>query len=47
MKKWLLKMGNLLASLAIVVAAANINICCSYFAYQPEMPEGAEDLCKF
>ena len=47
MKKWILTSGNLLASLALVIAAFNINTCCSMIAYQSEMPEGSEDLCKF
>jgi len=47
MKKWMLNTGKLLASLALVITAFNFNTCCSMIIYQPEMPEGADDLCKF
>jgi len=47
MKSWILKMGSFLASFAFVIAAFNINTCCSLLAYQPELPEDIDDLCKF
>jgi len=47
MRSWMFKIGNLLASLALVMTVFNFNVCCSFMAYQPEMPEGFDDLCKF
>ena len=47
MKKWILKSANILASLALVISVFNFSTCCALIIYQPEMPEGAEDLCKF
>ena len=51
MKEKILKMGikfdKILAAMAIMVTAANINSACLFITNQPKMPEKAKGLRKF
>lgn len=42
-----MKMGKILASLALMVTAYNINAACIFLVHQPKIPKGAEKLRKF
>jgi cyclic lactone autoinducer peptide len=44
MKNFFVKYASVIAALALMVTAANVNSSCWLFAYQPELPEGAEKL---
>ena len=46
MKKFMLKVGSMVASLALVVTALNVNSACEFIIHQPKLPEGAEKLSK-
>ena len=46
MKKYLYKIGTMVATLALAVTAADVNSACGFLIYQPEMPKGAEKLSK-
>lgn len=43
----LVKLGSMVASLALVITAANINATCVGFIHQPKLPKGAKSLRKF
>lgn len=43
----LVKLGSMVASLALVVTAANINTTCVALIHQPKLPKGAKSLRKF
>lgn len=47
MKRLLLKCGTVLASFALFFVTFAVNSNCFLFAYQPELPEGAEKLMKY
>lgn len=43
----LVKLGTMVASLALLVTVSNVNSVCIGIAHQPELPEGAKDLRRF
>ena len=47
MKTIALKFGGLLAGLALMITALNVNTACMYLMHQPKLPQGAEKLRKF
>lgn len=47
MKKVTFKIGRIVASLALMVTALNVNSTCMYLIHQPKLPEGAEKLYKY
>jgi len=47
MKNLVVKFGGLIATLALMVTAANVNQVCMIIMHQPKLPEGAEKLRKF
>ena len=47
MKKVLIKLGGVIASLALMVTAMNVNTTCICLIHQPKLPKGAEKLRKF
>ena len=47
MRKMLFKLSGVVASLALVVTAMNVNAVCIWIIHQPKMPEGAKQLRKF
>lgn len=47
MKLLIYKLGGLLASFALLVAATNANAACFAAAYQPKLPASAKKLRKF
>ena len=47
MKKMILKLSGVVASLALVITSANVNSACMFLVHQPELPKGAEKLRKF
>ncbi len=44
MKIFFAKYSGVIAALALMVTAANVNKACMLILHQPEMPEGAEKL---
>lgn len=44
MKNLFAKYAGVIAALALMVTAVNVNHICMLVAHQPEMPEGAEKL---
>ena len=44
MKNLFAKYAGIIAALALMVTAVNVNHICMLFAYQPELPEGADKL---
>jgi cyclic lactone autoinducer peptide len=44
MKNLYAKYASVIAALALMVTVFSINRNCMFFAYQPELPEGAEKL---
>lgn len=40
------KIGKILANLSMRVATANVNSCCMYVMYQPELPKELHNLKK-
>lgn len=44
MKNLFAKYAGVIAALALMVTTVSVNRACVLFAYQPEMPEGAEKL---
>lgn len=46
MKKLMLKLGNVVAALAIVAATMNVNATCCHHVYQESVPECAKKLSK-
>jgi hypothetical protein len=47
MKNLFAKFAGIVAALALMVTAANMNATCMVVMHQPQMPEGAEKLRKF
>ncbi|WP_303864845.1 cyclic lactone autoinducer peptide [Alkalibaculum bacchi] len=47
MKKIIMKISGLVASLALMVTIANVNSSCMFVMHQPKLPKGAEKLRKF
>ncbi|MBE7719945.1 MAG: cyclic lactone autoinducer peptide [Lacrimispora celerecrescens] len=47
MNKLIIKVGGMLASLALMVTALNINTTCIMYAFQPELPQKARKLRRF
>jgi len=45
--KWMYKLGSVVASLALMVTALNVNTACVYIAHQPKLPDSAKRLRKF
>lgn len=45
-KKVSKKVSEAVASLALAETSGMVNSACAFFMYQPEMPEGAEELQK-
>lgn len=41
------KFAGIIASLALMVTAANVNTTCLFIMHQPELPEGANKLRRF
>ncbi len=46
MKKTIFRISKMVASLALVITAINVNSTCMYLIHQPELPKGAEKLSK-
>ncbi len=46
MKNLIAKYGGVIAALALMITAANVNRVCMIIMHQPELPEGAEKLRK-
>lgn len=46
-QKWFFSMSTVIASLALVITAVNVNATCGVLIHQPKMPEGAKKLRKF
>lgn len=46
MKRFVIKCGSAIATLALMVTTMNVNSTCIYWAHQPELPKGAEVLKK-
>ena len=46
-KNFVLRFGGTIAALALMVTVFNVNTCCAFYAYQPEIPESAKKLQKF
>ena len=44
MKNLILKYGKYIASLALLITAFNVNVTCTFMAYQPQIPKSAEKL---
>jgi cyclic lactone autoinducer peptide len=44
MKNFFAKYASVIAALAIMVTAANVNRACMLVIHQPKLPEGAEKL---
>jgi len=44
MNKFIAKYAGVIAALALMVTAVNVNHICMFVMHQPEMPEGAEKL---
>lgn len=40
------KLGRITIAMAIMLATVNVNTCCWFAAYQPELPKNAEKLSK-
>lgn len=46
LKKYIIKFGGVIASLALMITAINANSTCMFVAHQPKLPKGAEKLRK-
>ncbi len=47
MKALVYRLGSMIASLALMVTALNVNTACTWIVHQPKLPKGAEKLRKF
>ena len=47
MKTLAYKIGSMIASIAFMVTALNVNTTCVWIAHQSKLPEGAEKLRRF
>jgi len=43
----MVKFGGVIASLALMVTAANVTQVCFFIMHQPKLPEGADKLRRF
>ncbi|MBQ6888705.1 MAG: cyclic lactone autoinducer peptide [Lachnospiraceae bacterium] len=43
-RKIVLKLANLLGVVAIAITSYSVNQTCMFWAYQPELPKGADKL---
>ncbi len=46
-EKWMYRLGSMVASLALLVTALNVNTACVYIAHQPKLPDSAKKFRKF
>lgn len=46
MKNFIIKYGKYIATLALFITASNMNITCTFMAYQPKVPDNADHLRK-
>ena len=46
MKKFMYRIGSIMASLALFVTAVNASTACLFVLHQPKLPAGAEKLSK-
>ncbi|MCQ4638515.1 cyclic lactone autoinducer peptide [Anaerovorax odorimutans] len=46
MKKTMMKLGNFVAGVALIVATLNVNSTCCHYVYQESMPDSAYKLRK-
>jgi len=46
LKKFVLRFGGTIASLALMITSLNVNETCHFFILQPKLPKGAEKLRK-
>lgn len=46
MKSLLRKYGKYIAILSLIITAFNMNITCTFMAYQPQIPKNADHLRK-
>jgi AgrD protein len=46
MKKFFIKVGPVLATLALFITTFNVNTTCALYAYQPKLPDVAKKLSK-
>ncbi len=46
MKKLMIRLGNIVAMLAVVAATLNVNATCSHHVYQEPVPDSAKRLSK-
>ncbi|MDD4629272.1 MAG: cyclic lactone autoinducer peptide [Eubacteriales bacterium] len=47
MKNLVVKFSGVIAALALMVTAANVNHACMIVMHQPNLPKGAEKLRKY
>lgn len=47
MKKMLLRLSGVLASLALLATTLSVNSTCTIIMYQPKVPDAAKQLRKF
>lgn len=38
---------GMIASLALMITAMNVNVACAWLVHQPKLPKGSEKLRKF
>jgi cyclic lactone autoinducer peptide len=46
-KKFIMRYGSFIASLAILVTKMNVSSNCFFYVHQPKLPEGAKRLRNF
>lgn len=46
MKKFMYRIGSIVAKLALFMTAVNVNTACEFILHQPKLPAGAEKLSK-
>ena len=46
MKKLMMKLGNIVAGLALIAATLNVNSTCAHHIYQEPVPDSAKKLAK-
>lgn len=47
MKKTILKIGGMVASIALAVTALTVNVACIFIIHQPKLPKEAYKLRRF
>ncbi len=45
--KWMYNLGKVVASLALMITAFNVNTTCVYIAHQKKIPDSAKRFRKF